>query len=78
MLGVTGLVLVLSSPAQADDDEAVMLQARAEYRQGLELYDARRYEDALEQFHASFKDFPSPNSLLYVARCLRLRRYLAP
>ena len=71
ILAVTWLVLVLSSPAQADDDEAVMLQARTEYRQGLELYDARRYEDALEQFRASHKDFPSPNSLLYVARCLR-------
>ncbi len=71
MLGFTWLMLVIPLPAQADDDEAVMLQARAEYRQGLELYDSRRYEDALEQFRASYKDFPSPNSLLYVARCLR-------
>lgn len=45
--------------------------AREQYRLGLEFYDGRDYEQALEKFQASFGLFPSPNSELYVARCLR-------
>lgn len=64
---VTGLWLLLASPAHAN-----LPQAREEYRIGLALYDTRDYERALEQFRASYQDYPSPNSLLYVARCLRV------
>jgi tetratricopeptide (TPR) repeat protein len=46
-------------------------EAREQYRLGLELYDDRQYEEALEKFRASFVIYPSPNSELYVARCLR-------
>lgn len=46
-------------------------EAREQYRLGLELYDDRQYEEALEKFRASYVIYPSPNSELYVARCLR-------
>jgi hypothetical protein len=45
--------------------------ARELYRLGLELYDERQYEGALEKFEESFRTAPSPNSKLYIARCFR-------
>lgn len=45
--------------------------ARELYRLGLEFYDEREYEAALEKFDESFQTQTSPNSKLYVARCLR-------
>jgi tetratricopeptide (TPR) repeat protein len=51
--------------------ESPLPEAREQYRLGLELYDERQYEAALEKFRVSYEAFPSPNSLLYVARCLR-------
>ncbi len=41
------------------------------YREGLELYDERQYESALDRFTESYSALASPNSKLYVARCLR-------
>lgn len=41
------------------------------YREGLELYDERQYESALDRFAESYSAQASPNSKLYVARCLR-------
>ena len=65
----TILFTLLASTATAAD---VMLpEAREQYRLGLELYDGRQYEEALEKFRASNVIYPSPNSQLYVARCLR-------
>src|ERR1039458_9955899 len=69
LVGCTLLLLILASNARAAD---VMLpEAREQYRLGLELYDERQYEESLEKFRASNVIFPSPNSQLYVARCLR-------
>jgi tetratricopeptide (TPR) repeat protein len=50
---------------------ALASDPRALYREGLELYDEREYESALERFAESFRTLTSPNSKLYVARCLR-------
>lgn len=50
---------------------ALAVDARELYRLGLELYDERQYENALEKFEASYLAQESPNSKLYVARCLR-------
>lgn len=68
-MSAAGVCVLLSSPAYGRPN---LPQARDEYRRGLELYDTRKYEEALERFRASYDDYPSPNSLLYVARCLRV------
>jgi tetratricopeptide (TPR) repeat protein len=60
---------LLASPVWASNPTPP--EAREQYRLGLELYDERDYEGALEKFQASYGIFPSPNSELYVARCLR-------
>jgi tetratricopeptide (TPR) repeat protein len=63
------LLFALASPAWAGSSPPD--EARQEYRLGLELYDEREYEKALEKFRASYRIYASPNSELYVARCLR-------
>lgn len=40
------------------------------YQKGSELFKAKRFAPALEQFRASYATVPSPNSHLYIARCL--------
>jgi hypothetical protein len=40
------------------------------YQKGTELFKAKRFIPALEQFRASYATVPSPNSHLYIARCL--------
>ena len=60
------LILGLVWPSSAS-----AVDPREQYRLGLELYDERNYESALERFEESFRNLPSPNSQLYVARCLR-------
>jgi hypothetical protein len=49
----------------------VLADATARFAEGLALYDAGSYEKALAAFSASYAIAPSPNSRLYVARCLR-------
>jgi tetratricopeptide (TPR) repeat protein len=44
--------------------------ARAQFRRGTELFNARNYAEALEAFRASMAAYASPNARLYVARCL--------
>jgi tetratricopeptide (TPR) repeat protein len=69
---VLAQIMALTAPSShAQAAEASLPNAREQYRRGLELYDERLYEQALEQFQASYASYPSPNSLLYVARCLR-------
>ena len=63
------LFILLATTAKAA--EAMLPEAREQYRLGLELYDDRQYEEALEKFRASYVIVPSPNSQLYAARCLR-------
>jgi tetratricopeptide (TPR) repeat protein len=63
------LLFLFASPAWAADPPPP--EAREQYRLGLEFYDERQYEEALKKFRASYEIFPSPNSELYVARCLR-------
>ena len=63
------LLWVLASKAGATVE--MLPEAREQYRLGLELYDEREYERALEKFQASFAIYASPNSQLYMARCLR-------
>jgi hypothetical protein len=45
-------------------------RATALYLKGSELFKAKKYREALDQFKLSYQTVPSPNSHLYVARCL--------
>jgi tetratricopeptide (TPR) repeat protein len=67
----SALWLLLWLAPSAGAAEITLPRAREQYRLGLELYDERQYEQALERFRTSFNAFPSPNSELYVARCYR-------
>ena len=79
--GVSLLVLLLAVPvpAAADDSEGVPVEAASEtqkrealtqYRAGVELMSAGKYDDALQQFRSSYGKVKSPNSRLMVARAL--------
>jgi hypothetical protein len=46
-------------------------QAQALFKRGKDLFDAGKYADALSAFRGSMDIVASPNSRLYVARCLR-------
>jgi tetratricopeptide (TPR) repeat protein len=52
-----------SAPAPAD--------AEARFAAGQKLYDGKMYDQALVELRASHAATPSPNSRLYIARCLR-------
>jgi hypothetical protein len=75
LLAVT--VLLLTSPAYAvgvSPGSATPVQreqAQAMFMHGKALYDAKKYGDALAAFRSSMDIVASPNSRLYVARCLR-------
>jgi len=56
------------APAAAGDP---MAQATARFFAGQKLYNDKKFEEALVEFRASYAAAPSPNSRLYVARCLR-------
>lgn len=62
------LFVIAPAPALAQDVATI---AQRRFLHGLELYDARRYEEALTEFRASYDLRASPNSRLYIARSLR-------
>jgi hypothetical protein len=57
-----------AAKAPADSPAAV---AEARYFAGQKLYNDKEYDKALAEFRASYEATPSPNSHLYIARCLR-------
>ncbi|WP_438018335.1 tetratricopeptide repeat protein [Sorangium sp. So ce315] len=66
----------LPGPAAAADDAAstptpdAVERAQSLFKKGAALFESRRYALALEQFRASYAAVASPNSRLYIARCL--------
>ncbi|WP_437968863.1 tetratricopeptide repeat protein [Sorangium sp. So ce260] len=66
----------LPGPAAGADDAAAtpapdaVEKAQSLFKKGAALYESKRYALALEQFRASYAAVPSPNSHLYIARCL--------
>ena len=58
----------VAPPAFADTNEALALKA---FEDGRRLFEARRYDDARMAFQTSLDAMPSPNTRLYIARCLR-------
>ena len=57
-----------SPPAEAGETRA---EAQRTFTQAQQLFDAGKIEAALEAFRSSHAAYPSPNSRLYIARCLR-------
>ncbi|WP_437578435.1 tetratricopeptide repeat protein [Sorangium sp. So ce887] len=66
----------LPGPAAGADDAAAtpapdaVEKAQSLFKKGAALYESKRYALALEQFRASYAAVASPNSHLYIARCL--------
>jgi hypothetical protein len=59
-----------ATPAQTE--EAAAKKATAFFNKGNDLYKAKKYALALDQFKASYAAVASPNSHLFIARCLSL------
>jgi hypothetical protein len=66
--GLARPVSAESPPAEAGETRA---DAQRTFTQAQQLYDAGKTEAALEAFRSSHAAYPSPNSRLYIARCLR-------
>jgi len=62
------LVCSLAGAAAAQTDPGL---AQQRFEEGLSHYRARRYDDALRAFRASYELAPSPNSRLFIGRSLR-------
>jgi tetratricopeptide (TPR) repeat protein len=58
----------LAPEAHAQDNTAF---AQQRFARGASLYETRSFAEALEEFRASLTLYSSPNTRLYVARCLR-------
>ncbi len=61
-------VALLSSAAPSLADEGA---ARAHFKRGVELYDAKQYAPALESFRAAYREKASPGILQNIALCLK-------
>ena len=58
-------------PKDKEPPREDVAQAEARFFEGQKLYQQEKWHDALTEFRASYEYVPSPNSLLYVARCYR-------
>ncbi|WP_437677979.1 tetratricopeptide repeat protein [Sorangium sp. So ce131] len=69
-------VCALPGPAAGANDAAAtptpdaVEKAQSLFKKGAALYESKRYALALEQFRGSYAAVASPNSHLYIARCL--------
>lgn len=62
--------------ATAAAPAAAAKTATLHFEKGLSLFQAKQFREALVEFRASYAAVPSPNSHLYVARCLVATREL--
>lgn len=67
-VAITAVTATVSEPAQAQP--AQQKQATDLFKQGTTLYQQKNFAAALEKFRASYALVPSPNSSLYIARCM--------
>lgn len=65
---ITLALAAAPSVAWAQDNAAF---AQQRFTRGSSLYDTRDFANALEEFRASLALYASPNTRLYIARCLR-------
>jgi hypothetical protein len=78
LAGVAAASIALSAAAAAADtppaapaDPEVVHRATDLFTKGTQLYEAKRYDEALASLESSYRLVPSPNSGLIIARCLR-------
>jgi hypothetical protein len=69
--GGSALAQPRPAPAAATANPADAARALAHYTKGGELYKAKRFALALDEFRQSYALVKSPNSHLYIARCVR-------
>jgi len=69
-LGVLTSAPAYAQPAAATPAPEAVEKAQSLFKKGNSLYEAKKYNHALEQFRASYAAVPSPNSRLYIARTL--------
>lgn len=67
-LPLLAALALAAAPAAAQDNTAF---AQQRFTRGAGLYEQRSFATALEEFRASLALYGSPNTRLYVARCLR-------
>lgn len=65
------LTLGHSQPSHADASIEATALAKERFARGLTLYDQGDFRGALGAFESSVDVYASPNSILYIARCLR-------
>lgn len=73
-LGALGALTVTpahAQPAAATPAPDAVEKAQALFKKGHTLYEAKKYNQAVVEFRASYAAVPSPNSRLYIARSLR-------
>src|SRR4051812_6196966 len=69
---LAGALLVTLCPASGRAQKPpATAEAETQFFAGQKLYTDKGYEQALVAFRASYAAVPSPNSHLYIARCLR-------
>jgi hypothetical protein len=61
-------VLIATIPCNAQDASTL---AREHHQRGVDLFEAGRFPEALVELRAALQLFPSPNTVLYVARALQ-------
>lgn len=59
------------APAAAQPSEKDVQEATFNFKKGSDLFNMKKFEPALEAFRKSYSKVASPNSHLYVARCLQ-------
>ena len=59
-----------SAAPAADNSANAAKKATAYFTKGVDLYNTKKFALALEQFKLSYAAVPSPNSHLYIARCI--------
>ena len=64
-------IALATAPLPSARAEQTGPYAQQRYERGQQLYDQKKYGDALIEFRASHELLASPNSRLFVARCLR-------
>jgi hypothetical protein len=69
------VIMVLAAVTARAQDEGVFAQKR--YDDALRLFQARRFQEALDEFRASYSILASPNTRLMIAHCLAELRRLA-
>jgi len=67
----TPLFVSTSANAQPAPAAEAVTEAKAHFEKGSNFFKSSKYAEALEEFRASYKAVNSPNSHLYIARCMR-------